>query len=317
MTQARAASIGAWAGMIETMLTDNWKIPISFVIEPASSDPAVAGVLPSPVDSSFEPWLDSDTREEFGCCYEDGDGYHICLYGSGSFAFDRRLSGPVRGIPEPGVTPEAFQHDFYRKALPFILQWHSWEVLHANGLVVSGACVALCGDSRMGKSTLAHAWSSRGGVVFADDTLPFRFEGSSISVSPIPFRIRARPPARDYFGALNEATSPDADRTHGAATVVGSPLQAIYLLERCPEEDGPVQIALVPPQDALPEILRHALCLHLRDRTRNAAMMAHYLALADGVPAYRLSYPTGLGHVGAILDRLITHAAERHAGSRP
>jgi hypothetical protein len=288
------------------MLTENWKIPISLTIEPESAA-HLFDVAPVPGDPSFEPWLDGETREEFACCYEDGDWYHIRLYGSGSFAFERH-STAVYGQPEPGVTADELQRDFSRKILPFVLQWHSWEVLHANGLVIASACVALCGGPRMGKSTLAHAWSCRGGMVFADDAVPFRVEGASITLSPIPFRIRARPPARDYFGALNRAADAGKNGRHPAA-VADAPLQAIFLLDRRAEENGAIRIEPVAPPEALPAILKHSLCLHFRDRTRNAAMMAHYMALANGVPAFRLSYPTGLQHVGSILDRLTAHVA--------
>jgi len=173
----------------------------------------------------------------------------------------------------------------------------------------------------MGKSTLAHAWSCREGTVFADDTVPFRVEGSTVSVTPIPFRIRARPPARDYFGdpsvpetAMGER-APAADRLDPAA-FAGAPLRAIFLLRRRDEMGGPVGIEPVAPPEALPALLKHALCLHLRDRTRNAAMMSHYLALAGGVPAFQLSYPTGLDHVRAILDRLTSHMEELDAAPR-
>ena len=110
-------------------------------------------------------------------------------------------------------------------------------------------------------------------------------------------------------------------RTNGVAlkkTCCGrvlGPLRAIYLLNRrTDEESGLVQIELVRPPEALSPLLSHSFHLHLRDRNRNRDMIANYATLLARVPIYRLSYPTGLQHVAAILDQLSQHMEGQEAG---
>src|SRR5207244_881398 len=125
----------------------------------------------------------------YGCSFALSEWCHIRIDGVGTFAFTTR-SGQVQGRPEAGASRERLHDAFCRQVVPFVLQRQSWEVLHASGLVIAGACVALCGDSQMGKSTLADAWRRRGGSVFADDAVPFRVEQDGVSLRPIPFRLR-------------------------------------------------------------------------------------------------------------------------------
>src|SRR5438309_5970510 len=107
-------------------------------------DPGTDPALRAP---AFEPWTDA-AGCDYGYSFEEEGWYHIRLYGIGSFAFTRH-SSLVRGAPEAGVSPDYFHDVFCRQIMPVVLQHHSWEVLHASGLVVVGACLALCGDAEM------------------------------------------------------------------------------------------------------------------------------------------------------------------------
>jgi hypothetical protein len=66
----------------------------------------------------------------------------------------------------------------------------------------------------------------------------------------------------------------------------------------------------VAPADALDALLQQAYWLTLRDRRRNRRMVEQYMALANAVPAFRLSYPSNVGRVEAILLRLSAHVRD-------
>src|SRR5688500_9196009 len=187
---------------------------------------------PSPAEANLpiEPWIDP-TGRDYGYCYENGDTYTIQIHGAGRFAFGRQ-STEVRGTPQAGVEPEAFRDVFCREIVPFVLQRHSWEVLHASGLVVEGWGVALCGNSQMGKSTLAHAWHRRVSGIYADDAIPFRLEGPSIRIGSAPFRIRLRPPSRRYFEAAGKQGTVAPPEPPGPSLPPAPYLKVIYLLDR-------------------------------------------------------------------------------------
>jgi hypothetical protein len=288
------------------MSTEDRKLAIDLVIEPDGAATPRGVAAPQQGGASLEPWTDAGGRD-YGYCYQEGDAYWVRIHGVGSFTFSRS-SGQVRGAPEPGVSPDLFRDAFWREVVPFILQRHSWEVLHASGLVVAGVPVALCGNSEMGKSTLAHAWRRRGGRIYADDAIPFRVEDGSVSIDSIPFQVRLRPAARRYFEVSNVHPKEIRDGTDRPSACDRSGLQIIYLLERRRgEKDGPVRLETVCPAAALPALLHQAYCLTLRDRTRNCAMVATYMALVNRVPTFRLSYPTGLTYVEEILDRITVH----------
>ena len=108
---------------------------------------------------------------------------------------------------------------------------------------------------------------------------------------------------------------PLAGRAHPEPALNGELLRAIYLLERrrdeAPPASGypPVLLERTAPEEALFALLQQAICLTLKDRARNRHMMESYMALANAVPTFRLSYPTGLGYVDTILDRLTLHGA--------
>jgi hypothetical protein len=283
-------------------------LPVRLIIRSSDAAPS-CGAAPQPgADASVERWTDP-TGYEHGYSIENGDSYLIHLHGAGHFAFSRH-SDQVYGVREPGVATDVFAELFRRQILPFVLQRQRWEVLHACGLVAAGTCIALCGDSQMGKSTLAHAWSRRGGRVFADDAVPFRVEGGRVLLRPIPFRLRLRPPTLQYYGPCDPHPGKAPGMTAGAV------LGAIYLLDRrLDDEEGLVRLEPAGPEAALAALLRQAYCLTLRNRDHNRQMIETYLSLMGVVPTFHLSYPTGLDHVETILDRVAAHIAE--LGDKP
>jgi hypothetical protein len=297
------------------MLTEEPNRATRLILAPEEGAADHPEVAPPKGDGWLEPWIDL-SGQEYGCCLQDEEGFHVCIYGVGAFDFAPDAT-EVRGTAAPGISPASFHDTYCREVLPYVLQRCSWEVLHASGLVVAGAGVALCGDSERGKSTLASGWDRRGGGVFADDAIPFRVERGRAPIQVIPFRLRPRTSVLPISEAAVETPDRGSGEAGGEAGAVADPvfLHAIYLLDRRPDADGPVLFEPAPPTEAVFALLNQAYCLTLRDRDRNRRMVETYLALADAVPAFRLSYPTGLDRVDAILDQLAAHVARHRIGA--
>src|SRR5687768_215423 len=268
------------------------QLPVRLVIDPDGAAFAPGEAAPSGTDVRFARWINTAGRE-YARGGPVGDRYRVHLYGYGHFVLTRH-SDLVQGVPDPGVTPDVFRNGFNRKVLYWALVWNSWEVLHGCGMVVAGECIALCGRSEMGKSTLARAWRRRGGAVFADDAVPFRMEGASAQLCPLPFRLRPRPPGYRPDPTRISASKPFVD-LEAAPALADTRLRALYIAERrLDDSSGPIRLEPARPLDALPEVLRHAYTLTLQLPTRNREMMATYITLVNTIPVYRLSYPTGI-----------------------
>jgi hypothetical protein len=280
---------------------------VRLVIDPEAVAEARLALLSPAAGLPIEPWLDS-TGAEYGYCCGDGDGFYAYIHEVGGFLFDR-TSPVVRGAPESVDADAAFYDIFCNDIVPVVFQHHRWEVLHACGLEVAGACVALSGKSKSGKSTLAYAWRRRGGQVFADDAIPFRADAGRITVCTIPFRIRLRHPSSRHFASLDGETA-DPKAVQYEARMPSLPLAAVFMLERRPEQDGGVRIERLPPDQALAGLFSQAYYLTKKDPARNRRMVESYLSLADLAPTFRLSYPTGLERTDAILNHLVAWVAE-------
>lgn len=291
------------------MHADTRQLPTSLTLDAATA--AVVKATAAPADA-IERWT-SLGGHAYGYYWREGDGHRIHLYGVGSFAFSTH-STQVRGAPEPGVEPDIFYASFCREVAPFVLQRHSWEVLHASGLVVADQPIALCGDSETGKSTLADAWHRRGGPTFADDAIPFRIEGRAARLDWMPFRLRPRTPHGEQSRCREAPARAEEYSARQNALGPDAALGAVYLLERrCDDGDAAVRLEPLAPTALLPELLYQAYCLTLGDRERNRQMVAAYMGLANGTPACRLSYPTGLQYVDSILDCVAEHVRQHFA----
>jgi hypothetical protein len=287
---------------------------ISLKLDHPAEQPLHASMTGEP-GVEWEPWVDAVGRD-YGYIQRIDQGYRVHLYGVGSYSFDQ-YSACVRGTPDPGVGIEAFRSTFYRDVLPLVLHGCAWEVLHASGLSIAGTCVAFCGDSQAGKSTLARAGAERGWEVFADDAIPFRIRDATVPIHPIPFQIRLRGPARQYFAHISTRRDPSV--TDRAESVRPRPrcLERIIALDRREDEhDGSITLERLTPSRALPILLRQAYCLGHWDRTRTKVMVATYISLAALLPIFRLTYPSGMDHLDATLDRLRDHIVETGLGTR-
>ena len=154
----------------------------------------------------------------------------------GSFLLRDRYND-VTVFPEVGVDDEAL-HDAYRRiVVPIAFQTHGGEVLHASAVRGPLGVVAFCADSLGGKSTMAYAMGRGAYRVWADDAVAIDFSRGTIAAVMLPFVLRLRPSAAQFFlGTERTAEHDPIGAVEEPRQAPGSkaPLTAVFFLERIP-----------------------------------------------------------------------------------
>lgn len=227
-----------------------------------------------------------------GWCWMRWPGYltfRLALDGSSAVPFTER------DVPDDDVA------DLWRRSVlahQLVLQGH--EALHASAVLGPRGVVAFCGRSGVGKSTLAHALTTRGFTQFADDVVVLRIETSEgrASALPLPYRVRLR----DDDAPSEVVTPPDAydGEAHWRSA---PPMQAVAILERTSNPDAPnASIAHVEGSAALLAVLEHAHAFDPGDAARRRTMTQALLALVAGTPVLRIQFRPGPDALPDLLD---------------
>jgi hypothetical protein len=224
-------------------------------------------------------WRDGRGRRRID--YEDGESY--------------RIAGGVVARRRPGAAADRVLERALGAPLALALAERGIYLLHAAALATPAGAVALAADSGVGKSTLAAAAAAdtaqRGWTRIADDLLPVR--------------LGARPEALPHFPQLKLAPA----EQYPAAAAERLPLAAVVELDRlAPAAEPPASQRLGPAAAAL-ALARATAAARLFDGELLAAHLAACAAAAECLAVARLSYPGGLGRLGAALDRLAAELA--------
>jgi hypothetical protein len=251
------------------------------------SDPGLPGTQGARVATR---WLDHQ-GQPFATGLTAGDQRWIDWDGLGVFRFEVS-SRTVRFAPSRDVDPIRAVDHFSRIVQPLVLQAQGWPVLHASAVTGPDGAVVFCGLSGSGKSTLAYAVARQPGFhQVADDAVVLCVDqAGTFSVEPIAFRPRLREPAVAHFGPLPSPADPSpADRSASRPI----PLHAVVMLAQRLDDvvsPGPEVPLRVPPTSAFSSLLTHAHCFDDSERGAVGRMVETYLAMADSVPVFRLSY---------------------------
>jgi hypothetical protein len=178
-----------------------------------------------------------------------------------------------------GADETAAQRLWSRSALPLALEARGVPVLHASALRADGGCVAICGRSTAGKSTVAAAAGSEGLDVVADDAVALRIDRESVAVLTLPFELRPRPAAP---GALDLHAAP-----FGGAGGEELALRYVVLLEPDAEAHS-TSLEEVAPTDAFGALMLHAYCFSLEDS--KARLVDDYTRVVQASPTSRLRF---------------------------
>ena len=235
------------------------------------------------------------------------DGFcWMCLPGWVSFRF-RPHTDEVLAVARTSLKQD-FIHDTYRRqALPMILQVRGHEVLHASAVAMPQGVVALCGESQVGKSTLAYGLHRRGYRLCADDTIGFQTSGQRIQAVPLPFSIRLRPEAATFFDYERAAASFPPD--HSNVPFGGDDLPAFAAVGVLTRVDDPpggrsVEVRRLTSARTLAAVLPHAYCFSLHDGERKRHMMEQYLQMCARLPVFSIRFQPGLKNLPAVVDAI-------------
>jgi hypothetical protein len=274
--------------------------------------------LPDPATAGTEVWRDLGGRIlALGERHQGARWMHILAVGS--YEFSGR-SNEVRAYPNGGAEPRVVADQYRRTVLPLALQTHGFEALHASAVRTPQGVVAFCAVKESGKSTLAFALGRKGYPLWADDAVVLAFDERGVAAAAVPFEIRLRPASSAYFSRTGSAppaaaARPERDLTE-PLSLEQAPLAALFVLERADAAAG-VELRRLGSAEAFTAVLEHAYCFTLEEAETKRRMMRQYLSLVAKVPVFRLSYPTGLDHLPAIVAEIERTSRALEPAARP
>lgn len=152
--------------------------------------------------------------------------------------------------PAPGIDEDSLRVFLVGSAFGALLMQRGLLVLHGNAIRVANHAMICCGDSGVGKSTLAAGFMLRDYAVLADDVVPVSSDAYAI---PGVRRIKLWRDAAERLGistASLHRVSPDIDKLHlplkGQEDVTPLKIRWIYFLN-----SGPVNQVKIDPIDGL------------------------------------------------------------------
>lgn len=191
--------------------------------------------------------------------------------------------------------------------------------LHAGAVDGPGGVVAFAADSGHGKSTLIAHLGGRGHGILSDDTLPLRLSpGAPPLVLDTVRRLKLLPDAVAVLGIDRATLTPVMAGHHKLAFLADRdappaappPLAALYLLGRA-DPGGAPSIRRLRGIPAVEAVRRHAYRPRLALLSgRQRALVAGALALATGVPVFRLLRPWDLARIDETLALIARHRAD-------
>jgi hypothetical protein len=188
--------------------------------------------------------------------------------------------------------------------------------LHSAAIDVTDGCIAIIGDSRAGKSTLAAALTAHGHQVIADDVSFLRLDSDGNVMSwPGIGRIRLW---EDAVAALG-LNGPEVEQEFSAYTKYLVPvpppkdpfaprrLRRIYHLNAAPDGIA-AKVSQITSPSAIEVLMQNAYCSYLAEYMgRKPAIFALCVAMARQVPVFQFSRPMGFEVLDQGIEALEDH----------
>jgi hypothetical protein len=220
------------------------------------------------------------------------------------------------------VAPWRWQRHLFGRVLPFASTLRGLEPWHASAVTFSASdgAVALVGDSRSGKSTLAAQLLLSGAEFVADDVLALEHGQSGVIAHPGPGLMSLRRTTverlrRGDLSRLGVRLGADAQavRLSVARHERPLPLAAVYLLEPAPGHVTPRLIPVPAPDPRL--LLRGTFNLATQDPARLIRHLEVCAAIARSVRVVRVQVPIGADH-RPLAEQLCADARARSGAGR-
>ena len=259
-----------------------------------------AEVPPAPVPGLAPPleiW-----RDHSGGVYAYGEivgeECRMHLPGLASFSFTRD-GDEIAAATNSGVQEDLVIDAYRRRILPMALQVRGREVLHASAVYSERGVIALCGSSLTGKSTIAFGLNQRGYRLWGDDALAIEISDDEVLALSLPFEIRLRQPATDFFG--HEPANPSGSTVAAAET---APLAALCMLRRVDEGGDVVIVRRLAFADAFSSTLGHACWFSIKDGEGKRRVINNYMDLAARTPVFEVAFKSGLENLPVVLNAI-------------
>lgn len=201
--------------------------------------------------------------------------------------------------------------------LSYWLERRGLVTLHASAVLLEAGAAGFISTHGGGKTGLAASLMQAGHPLLSDDLLPLEERNGRFLARPGYPQMRMWPDEAIHFLGRYEdlptvhpdlskrrvaigSGGPDGFGTfHGEAT----PLSCLYLLDRQPDGDAPIEIREVSPRDALIELLRHSFTPLLVEAAGLQPARFDLLSrLVLQVPVKRLSYPSGFDRLPRVAE---------------
>lgn len=214
-------------------------------------------------------------------------------------------------IPEP--TPLLEIH-LLGTVLSYWLEQRGLVTLHASAVAAGSRAVAFVSTHGGGKSGLAASLLQAGHPLLSDDLVPIEQLDGKLLARPGYPQMRMWPDeANHLLGGcehlprahpdLSKRRVPIGPGGFGTFHDAPLPLACLYLLERSPAGDAPIEIREVSPRDALIELLRHSFTPLLVEAAGLQPARFDLLSrLVLQVPVKRLLYPSGFDHLPRVAE---------------
>lgn len=238
-----------------------------------------------------------------------GDAWHFSSKLDGVFIADRAIDRIDFHSSESPPTPAAMDV-LTRRVLPRLAIATGALTVHGAALSRAGGAILMFGPSGAGKSTLTAALAQAGWHIASDDLTIVRAASDGAMVHPGATGVclwadtraaLALDPARCFAmpGYDGKLRFEPEDAPTGEPTA----LRALVFLERSGGATAP-RLDRMPIGDAVREATRQLIAL---DPTSPRVDAAHrLLQTMAGVPAVKLTYPSGYATLPAVTDLLAT-----------
>lgn len=219
------------------------------------------------------------------------DGARLLLRFWDRADFAVELPGLVRARPLPGLDLAEVEHLLLDQVLPRLRNSRDAAVVHASAVDLAGGAVAFSAMSGGGKSTLAHAVATSGGVVMSDDALVLRAAGAGGIEALAGYRgVRLRPFADSPF--KTRRPTPFAGGTR--------PLRRIYFLDECES----IAVEVMGGRETVLALTRQGLFLDAHDPAELRRGFEIGSELARRRLVRRLAYPRVLESLPGVLQAI-------------
>jgi hypothetical protein len=225
---------------------------------------------------------------------------------------DRIVARPRTPEPSPLVEIHLLGPVF-----SYWLERRGLVTLHASAVTVGQQIAAFVSTHGGGKTGLAASLVQAGHPLLSDDLLPLEERDGLFLGRPGYPQMRMWPDEAAHFLGRSEdlpLVHPDLTKRRvaigsggpgGFGTFHGeaAPLSCLYLLDRQPDGDAPIEIREVSPRDALIELLRHSFTPLLVEAAGLQPARFDLLSrLVLQVPVKRLSYPSGFDRLPRVAE---------------